>query len=260
MLKGNDSLIEKIRALGNAEDGLFSPVLLGDVLNIIREHTPQGDILEALQLASAYIAYVKDFSPALHKDADGLPSVEQSVHAAIAAMGSVSCQELKVSGVTPRNDPANLYNPAPETLQSDGLNFTMGDASTRKDEVKSADVASPAITNICASPVNDKNRCLSESGESDRQSEISDVNKLECEIGRIIMAKGGNQNTAIKCAKGIAEFISPLLRTTEPVSSDHRKIGCLIHDALDTSKQKHENVIAIYDAIKPYLVEDSNAH
>ncbi len=38
---------------------------------------------------------------------------------------------------------------------------------------------------------------------------------------------------------------------------DHRKIGCLIHDNIDLSKQKHEITLAIYDAIRPYLIKDS---
>lgn len=41
------------------------------------------------------------------------------------------------------------------------------------------------------------------------------------------------------------------------LSVDHRKIGCLIHDNIDLSKRKHEITLAIYDAIKPYLVKDS---
>lgn len=38
---------------------------------------------------------------------------------------------------------------------------------------------------------------------------------------------------------------------------DHRKIGCLIHDAIKTTLTKHHNVIRVYDAIKPWLLPDA---
>ncbi len=34
---------------------------------------------------------------------------------------------------------------------------------------------------------------------------------------------------------------------------DDRVIGCLIHDSWKDGREKHENVIAVYDAIRPYL-------
>lgn len=37
---------------------------------------------EALCLASVYVLYVKEHNPALHKEADGTPSVEESIKAA----------------------------------------------------------------------------------------------------------------------------------------------------------------------------------
>lgn len=57
----------------------------------------------------------------------------------------------------------------------------------------------------------------------------------------------------------LAQFSETTKSFQQPVgiTVDHRKIGCLIHDNINLAKQKHEIVLAIYDAIKPYLVKDS---
>lgn len=58
-------------------------------------------------------------------------------------------------------------------------------------------------------------------------------------------------------ARGEYERTRPTAQNDAPCV-DHRKIGCLIHENLDSAREKHENVIAIYDALKPYFIKDCN--
>ena len=42
-------------------------------------------------------------------------------------------------------------------------------------------------------------------------------------------------------------------QAAQPVQVDDRLIGCLIYDSWNDDREKHENVIAVYEAIRPYL-------
>jgi hypothetical protein len=53
-----------------------------------RERQAAGKLLHSSILATAYIQYVKERAPELHREADGSPSIEQTVNSAIAAAQS----------------------------------------------------------------------------------------------------------------------------------------------------------------------------
>ncbi len=77
-----------------------------------------------------------------------------------------------------------------------------------------------------------------------------EVSGLHPEVIHVIHANGGKHELRVS-------DLEALLQRGEISVVDHRKIGCLIHDAIKTTLPKHMNVIRIYDAIKPYLLPEN---
>lgn len=131
MINSLIDLLYELRPKDNYRGGAKSGYMLGvrDAIAIVRRHyegrpAVAGKPLE-IQTRDELLAYIRQQQPEDQEDivirllndqkfinravaySHGACDLREVSIAAIAAMGSVSCQELKVSGVTPRNDPAN---------------------------------------------------------------------------------------------------------------------------------------------------------